>query len=83
MSLGFKIMPRWVNGEDRAPDTARKTDTAYIAHDEYADAYGIPYVVGADESAEDALLTDPAVLEVVDKIALAEELEQAILEGGV
>ena len=83
MSLGFKIMPRIVNGEDRSHEGQRRGPESYIAHDEYATETGIPYVVGAEESAEDALLTDPAVLEVVEKIALAEELEQAILEDGL
>jgi hypothetical protein len=79
--LRFKIMPRYIDGIDQAPATARKTETAYIQHEEYAKSEGVLYVVGAEEEAEDTLLNDPAVTAVVDKIALAEELAAAVLEG--
>lgn len=80
--LRFKILPRYIDGVDQAPETARKTDKVYIQHEEYAEGDGITYVDGAEESQEDMLLNDEKVIVVADKLALAEELLQAALEDG-
>lgn len=81
--LQFKIMPRFIDGVDQAPETARKTEKVYIQHEIYAIGIdGIPYVVGVDETEEDVLLNDPCVVTVADKLQLAEELIQAAIEDG-
>lgn len=79
--LRFKIMPRYIDGVDQAPETARKTGTTYIQHEQYAEGKdGVLYVVGVETTEEDALLSDPTVTAVVDKLALADELIAAALE---
>lgn len=82
METRFKILPRFIDGVDQAPETARKTNKVYLVHEEYATGDGIPYVTG-DEASADTLLTDPTVEAVADKLALAEELLAAALEDGV
>jgi hypothetical protein len=77
--LRFKIMPRYINGVDKAPETARKTDKVYIQHEQYIEGDGIVYVTGAEE--QDILLNDPSVLAVVDKLTLADEIVSAAVEG--
>lgn len=83
-SLKFKIMPRFINGVDMAPESARKSDKAFIQHEQYAvTSDGILYVTNEDESGIDALLNDVNTVAVVEKLAYADELEAAILADGV
>jgi hypothetical protein len=80
--LRFIIGPRFINGKDVSPMYARVGPMSYLIHDDGITQGGVILVEG-EEGQEDALLNDPAILAAVDKIALAEELTAALLEGNV
>jgi len=77
--MRYFVFPRFINGEDKAPLTARKTDKVYIQHKELLTDTegGIPLET---EETEDTLLSDSTVENIADALALAEELINAALE---
>ena len=79
--MRYFVFPRYINGEDKAPATARKTDKVYLMHKELISNTegGIPLETNANV---DTLLSDATVEEIADTMALAEELIQAALQDG-
>lgn len=71
--MRYKIFARYINGEDRAPATARKTDKVYLIHEELTTDNN-PIGIIDTESDVDSLLSDALLEEVADTVALAEEL---------